>query len=76
MQQGCDDCAIFAIAFASSLARGEQTGGFFDEQNTGRKHLVEAVRSNTKDKTPSIQSEALSRYTSTLYLQVAKFGRN
>eukprot|EP00731_Ephydatia_muelleri_P019971 Em0012g796a len=24
MQQGCDDCGLFAIAFATSLARGEQ----------------------------------------------------
>ena len=41
MQQGCDDCGLFAIAFATSLARGEQPGSFFYQQKAMRKHLVD-----------------------------------
>ena len=43
MQQGCDDCVLFAIAFATFLARGEQPGGFFYEQKVMRKHLNESL---------------------------------
>ena len=43
MQQDCDDCGQFAIAFATSLARGEQPGGFFYEQKVMRKHLIESL---------------------------------
>ena len=32
----------FAIAFATSLARGEQPGSFFCEQKAMRKHLIES----------------------------------
>ena len=43
MQQGCDDCGLFAIAFATSLARGEQPGSFFYQQKAMRKHLVDCL---------------------------------
>ena len=43
MQQGCDDCGLFAIAFATLLARGEQPGSFFYEQTVMRKHLIESL---------------------------------
>ena len=43
MQQGCDDCGQFEIAFATSLARGEQPGGFFYEQKVMRKHFIESL---------------------------------
>ena len=43
MQQGCGDCGLFAIAFATSLARGEQPGSFFDEQIVMRKYLIESL---------------------------------
>ena len=43
MQQGCDDCGLFAIAFATSLARGEQPGSFFYQQKVMRKHLVDCL---------------------------------
>ena len=43
MQQGCDDCGLFAIAFATLLARGEQPGSFFYEQEAMRKHLIESL---------------------------------
>ena len=47
MQQGCDDCGLFAIAFATSLARGEQPGSFFYEQKAMRKHLIESLEKQT-----------------------------
>ena len=34
---------LFAIAFATSLARGEQPGSFFYEQKATRKHLIESL---------------------------------
>ncbi|KAL5515867.1 hypothetical protein EMCRGX_G001108 [Ephydatia muelleri] len=43
MQQGCDDCGLLAIAFATSLARGEQPGSFFYQQKAMRKHLVDCL---------------------------------
>ena len=43
MQQGCDDCGLFAIAFATSLARGEKPGSFFYQQKAMRKHLVDCL---------------------------------
>ena len=62
---------LFAIAFATSLARlGEQPCGFFYEQKVMRKHLIESLEkqniiyyciSSTKDKTPWIKSEALTK---------------
>ena len=39
MQQGCDNCGLFAIAFATSLARGEQPGSFFYEQKVNEEAL-------------------------------------
>ena len=39
MQQGCDDCGLFAMAFATSLARGEQPGSFFYEQKGNEEAL-------------------------------------
>ena len=43
IQQSFDDCGLFAIAFATLLARGEQPGGVFYEQKAMRKHLVESL---------------------------------
>ena len=43
MQQGCDDGGLFAIAFATLLARGEQPGSFLYEQKAMRKQLIESL---------------------------------
>ena len=43
MQCGSTDCGIFAIAFATALANGEQPGGFHFEQPRMRKHLMHCL---------------------------------
>ena len=43
MQCGSTDCGIFAIAFATALANGEQPGGLHFEQPQMRKHLMHCL---------------------------------
>ncbi|KAL5493490.1 hypothetical protein EMCRGX_G014680 [Ephydatia muelleri] len=81
MQQGCDDCGLFAIAFATSLARGEQPGSFFYKQKAMRKHLITQKKKITAFPIKKIRRHGSkvrhsSKYTNTLCLQIAKIGRN
>ena len=40
MQDGFADCGVFAIAFATALANGEQPGKYFLDQGAMRTHLL------------------------------------
>ena len=42
-QCGSADCGIFAIAFATTLANGEQPGGLYFDQTRMRKHALDAL---------------------------------
>ena len=86
MQQGCNDCGLFAIAFATLLARGEQLGGFFYEQKAMRKHFIESLEKQNITAFPvqkirchgskARHSANLSKNTNPLCFQISKIRRN
>ena len=80
MQQGCGDCGLFAIAFATSLARGEQPGSFFDEQIVMRKYLIESLEKQNVTAFPVQKirhhGSKVRHSAKILCLQIAKIGRN
>ena len=55
VQQGCDDCGLFLIAFATSLVLSHEEESF-------EKLYIAAGISNTNDMIPWIQSEALAHH--------------
>ena len=55
MQCGSTDCSIFAIAFATALANGEQPGGLHFEQPQMRKHLMHCLEAQCLSAFPVTQ---------------------
>ena len=43
MQSGVADCGIFAIAFATALTYGHQSGQYFFHQSVMRAHLLQCI---------------------------------
>ena len=43
MQSGKDDCGLFAIAFAATLAHGRHPGSYVFEQSLMRSHLLKCL---------------------------------
>ena len=44
MQSGGYDCGLFAVAFATALVHGEQSGRFQFDQNKMRQHLLKCLQ--------------------------------
>ena len=69
-QKGCNDCGVFALAFATTLCSGECPTSMTYNQKSMRKHLLDCFVNGKMETFPTTKGKKITRPISTVKVNV------